>query len=77
VADRHEIEDRERRQGEVSHQRIGHVKQGVVAPLADAYATKGVGASALQGVDLRRAVVLREILGPPVALRDSDDYFSP
>ncbi len=77
VTERHFIEDHEREHEQSMDARIGHVAEGVVAPVADPYAKKSIGVHALGGVDLRQAIILKEILGLPVAMRDTDDYFNP
>lgn len=77
LAERHAIRDQEARRESSSQERVGHVGQGVVAPLRDPYTKEIRGPHLLYGVDLRRAIVLKEILASPLALRETDDYFSP
>jgi len=77
VADRHFIADHEQEHQKSSAKRLGHVAEGLVAPRSDPDATKTRKAAGLRGVDLRQAIILKEILGPPVAMRETDDYFSP
>lgn len=77
VSDRHFIQKHEREHEESMERRLGHVAAGLLVPTVDPYANKTVKTQWLRGVDLRQAMILKEILGPPVAMRDTDDYFSP
>ncbi len=78
VSDRRFIQKHEQEHDASMEKRLGSLAEGVVKPLAvNPYAKKTVGAAVLHGVDLRQAIILKEILGPPVAMRDTDDYFNP
>jgi len=78
VSDRRFIQQHEQEHKASMEKRLGGVAEGVVEPLeVNPYAKKIVGAAVLHGVDLRQAIILKEILGPPVAMRDTDDYFNP
>lgn len=67
-----DIEEREARQAQRVERRIGHVETHV-APVQAETATRSEGAAPFDRQTLRRAIVLSEILGPPVALRGGAD----
>jgi len=70
-----EIDRREEREARLAAQRIGHVETHIAAS-ADA-AARGPTSVWLDSADrpsLRRAIVLNEILGPPVSLRSPDSF---
>ena len=72
---RRSIEDREERKAELVEKRIGHVQRHVASAAAASTETDSDAFDRLTRADLRKAIVLNEILSPPLALRATVDRF--
>jgi len=72
---RRSIEEREERKAELVEKRIGHVQRHVAPATAASTETDSDAFDRLTRADLRKAIVLNEILSPPLALRATVDHF--